>query len=162
MSISYKDFWNYCKSLSWFLRTCQTSRTNLIYNDLRSLFHCYLPSTKKILTVCSCHVTYAFQSESTLYSCLNVKELLARSRRKIRSLSDWYWTRTQNHLVRKRTLNHLAKLTNGWVFVYELSGSGLESSSSHLKKILLEENIVIIKSRTKFYVTYTIFFSREF
>ena len=29
------------------------------------------------------HVTYAFQSESTLYSCLNVKELLARSRREI-------------------------------------------------------------------------------
>ena len=26
---------------------------------------------------------YAFQSESTLYSCLNVKELLARSRREI-------------------------------------------------------------------------------
>ena len=24
------------------------------------------------LTVCSCHVTYAFESESTLYSCLNV------------------------------------------------------------------------------------------
>ena len=35
------------------------------------------------LTVCSCHVTYAFQSESTLYSCLDVKELLARSRREI-------------------------------------------------------------------------------
>ena len=35
------------------------------------------------ITVCSCHVTYAFQSESTLYSCLNVKELLARSRREI-------------------------------------------------------------------------------
>ena len=31
-------------------------------------------------TVCSCHVTYAFQSEFTLYSCLNVKERLARSR----------------------------------------------------------------------------------
>ena len=30
--------------------------------------------------VCSYHVTYAFQSESTLYSCLNVKELLTRSR----------------------------------------------------------------------------------
>ena len=27
--------------------------------------------------LCSCHVTYAFQSESTLYICLNVKELLA-------------------------------------------------------------------------------------
>ena len=35
------------------------------------------------LTVCFYHVTYAFQSESTLYSCLNVKELLARSRREI-------------------------------------------------------------------------------
>ena len=34
----------------------------------------------KPLTVCTYHVTYAFQSESTLYSCLNVKELLARSR----------------------------------------------------------------------------------
>ena len=36
-----------------------------------------------MMTVCSYHVTYAFQSESTLYSCLNVKELLARSRREI-------------------------------------------------------------------------------
>ena len=35
------------------------------------------------VTVCSCHVTYAFESVSTLYSCLNVKELLARSRREI-------------------------------------------------------------------------------
>ena len=40
------------------------------------------------LTVCSYHVTYTFQSESTLYSCLNVKELLAQSRLEILSLSD--------------------------------------------------------------------------
>ena len=33
--------------------------------------------------VCSCHVTYACQSESTLHSYLNVKELLARNRREI-------------------------------------------------------------------------------
>ena len=32
------------------------------------------------LVVCYYHVTYAFQSESTLYSCLNVKELLAQNR----------------------------------------------------------------------------------
>ena len=38
---------------------------------------------RNLLTVCFYHVTYAFQSESTLYSCLNVKELLARSRREI-------------------------------------------------------------------------------
>ena len=62
------------------------------------------------MTVCFRHVTYAFQRESTLYSCLNVKELLARGRREIRSLSDCNQTRTQKHLVRKRTLNHLAKL----------------------------------------------------
>ena len=62
------------------------------------------------MTVCSCHVVYAFQSESTLYSCLNVKELLARSRRETWSLNDCNWTRTQNHLVHKRAFNHLAKL----------------------------------------------------
>ena len=45
--------------------------------------------SEEYLTVCSCHVTYAFESESTLYSCLNVKELQARS---------------HNHLVHKRTL----------------------------------------------------------
>ena len=64
-------------------------------------------------TVCSCHVTYAFQRESTLYSCLNVKELLARRRREIWRWSDYNWTRTQNHLVLKQTLNHLAKLVLG-------------------------------------------------
>ena len=62
------------------------------------------------LTVCSCHVTYPFQSESTLYICLTVKKSLARSRREIWSLSDCNWTRIQNHLLCKRTLNHLVKL----------------------------------------------------
>ena len=62
------------------------------------------------LTVCSCHVTYTFQSESTLYSCLHVKELLALSWHKIWSLSDCKWTQTHDHLVLKRTLNCLAKL----------------------------------------------------
>ena len=65
--------------------------------------------TVSILTVCSYDVTYAFQSESTFYSCLNVRELLARSKREIWSLNDCNWTRTYNHLVHKRSLNHLAK-----------------------------------------------------
>ena len=63
------------------------------------------------LTECSWHVTYVFQSKSTLYNCLNVKELFARNRCNICSLSDCNETRTHNHLVRKRTLKHLAKLT---------------------------------------------------
>ena len=62
------------------------------------------------LSVCSYHVMKVFQSESTLYSCLNVKELLAWSRCKIWSLSYCNWTRTHNYLVHKWTLNHLATL----------------------------------------------------
>ena len=50
------------------------------------------------------------------------------------------WTRTNNHLVHKRTLNHLVRLTlwplwlNGWMygFVYELSGCRFESKCCHL------------------------------
>ena len=64
------------------------------------------------MIVYSCHVSYAFQSESTLYSCLNIKELLAQNRRQIWSLSDCNWTQTHNHLVRKRTLDNLAKLAS--------------------------------------------------
>ena len=44
--------------------------------------------------------------------CLNVKEPLARSRRHIWSLSDCNGIWTHNHLVRKRTLNHLVKLVS--------------------------------------------------
>ena len=40
------------------------------------------------MIVCSYHVTCAFQSESTLYNCLNVRELPARNRREVRNLSD--------------------------------------------------------------------------
>ena len=57
------------------------------------------------LTVCSYHVMYAFQSESSLCTCLNVKEVLAWNRHDIWSLSDCNGIRTHNHLVRKRTLN---------------------------------------------------------
>ena len=35
------------------------------------------------ITVCSYHVKYVFQSESTFYSCLNVKKLYAQNRRDI-------------------------------------------------------------------------------
>ena len=42
--------------------------------------------------------------------CLNVKELFARNRYDIWSLSDSNGIRTHNQLVRKRKLNHLAKL----------------------------------------------------
>ena len=62
------------------------------------------------ITVCYYHVTYAFQSESTLYSCLNVKKLLTAMAFEPRTS---FWT----HLVRKQTLNHLSKLAYGWMFL---------------------------------------------
>ena len=64
------------------------------------------------MTVCCYQVTYTFLSECTLYSCHNVKKLLARKRREIRSLIDYNRTRTNNYLVRKITLNHLTKLAS--------------------------------------------------
>ena len=86
-----------------------------------------------LLTVsCDCvidyHVTYAFQSEFTLYTCLNVKELLARIRCETWSLNDCNWTRAHNHLVRKRTLNDLANwpsvcLGTKWLWVQVQSHS---------------------------------------
>ena len=62
----------------------------------------------KLIVFCY-HVTYEFQSESTLYSCLSVKELLARNRRNIGSLNGCNRIRTHNHLVCQQTLSHLAK-----------------------------------------------------
>ena len=65
---------------------------------------------------------WSLQSESTSYSCPNVKELLAQNRRDIWSLSDSNGIRTHNHLARKRTLNHLASLAK---FTYKKSSEKL-------------------------------------
>ena len=92
------------------------------------------------MTVCSYHVTYTFQSEPTLYICLNVKEILARNRRNIWSLSDWNGTRTYNHLVPKRILNHLAKLAKWLSCVVSTYLYG--AFDSHLSPAVLEEMVL--------------------
>ena len=60
-------FWRFCTVL--LLITKNIGNTPLI---LKIISECSF-----ILTACSCHVTYAFQSESTLYSCLNASLLEA-------------------------------------------------------------------------------------
>ena len=91
------------------------------------------------LTISSYHVTYAFQSESTLYSSLNIKEPLTRNRREIWTLCDWNGARTHNRLVRKRTLNHLAKLAlQSLFFLYFEFWCHLNKTSWHLYKSLLK------------------------
>ena len=59
-------------------------------------------------------------------------EFRARNRCDIWSLSDSNGIRTHNHLVRKRTLNHLVDC----VLVYEVNGCGFESRSYHLGRSL--------------------------
>ena len=77
------------------------------------------------MTLCSYLVTYVSQSEPTLYICLNVRQFLPRRRYGIWSLSECNVTRTQNYIVHKPTLNHLAKLTKclSWVVSAYLYGA---------------------------------------
>ena len=86
------------------------------------------------ITICYSHVTYAFQSESTLYIWQNFKELLAQSRSKIWSVSDCNGTRTNKNLVGKQKLKNFAKLTKllswfmstylyGWFWLYVIVNS---------------------------------------
>ena len=122
-------FFNESKEINYFptILTLVFSKNHWFLTTVKNLLHtlalpCLCWNIQQInkkknyifMNVCSCHVTYTFQSESTLYTCLNVKELLAQSRREIWSLSDCNWTRTQNHLIRKQTFNHWAK----WLSVH--------------------------------------------
>ena len=59
----------------------------------------------------------SFRVNPQFIVCLYDKELLARSRCHIWCLSDSNKIWTHNHLVRKRTLNHLAKLAKKASFV---------------------------------------------
>ena len=65
----------------------------LKYAWKKALFNIFV--SRVYLTVFSYHVSCAFQSESTLYSCLNFKELFARNRRgiylNVRLRTKWLW-----------------------------------------------------------------------
>ena len=68
---------------------------------------------------------------------INLLTLLTDTIKKsnIACFSDYKGIRTHNHLVCKRTLNHLAKQAdwlNCWVLVHELIGWRFESCCSHL------------------------------
>ena len=69
---------------------------------------------------------YAFQSESTLYICLNVKELLARSRRDIWNLIGRNRTRTHNNLIRKQKQKWMSETKVIRVFCIILEDSYLD------------------------------------
>ena len=60
--------------------------------------------------VCYYQVTYVFSRESTLYICLNIKQLVFRNRHDILRLSGRNGIRTQMHVVCKQILKHLDRL----------------------------------------------------
>ena len=92
----------------WRLSDCNWTRT---YNDWAVL---RVRISMVHLIVCSCRVMYAFQSESTLCS--------------------WYDKIMQSNSPYRQVLSIIWPVwLNGWVFVYELSGCGFESSCIHIK-----------------------------
>ena len=66
------------------------------------------------MTACYYHITYTFQGESSLCSCSNVKESLLEKGAISEVTIDSNGIQTHNHLVRKRTRNHLVKK---WLWV---------------------------------------------
>ena len=69
----------------WSLSDCNGTQTT---NHLSQRHNYWVYICTVHLSVCFYHVMCTFQSESTLYSCLNVKELFTRNRRDIWSLND--------------------------------------------------------------------------
>ena len=59
-------------------RTCLVRKGRLNQNDWAVLWK--LIWTEHLIVCCYHHITYEFQSESTVYSCLNAKELLTSNR----------------------------------------------------------------------------------
>ena len=89
----YKTFWGNTKKLVFILiqlsKINRTGRVKLLekwmINESCNFIGCKYQNEDEIQNFSdfSCHVTYMFQTDSTLYSCLNVKERLARNRREI-------------------------------------------------------------------------------
>ena len=73
---------------------------------------------KMLLTICYYHVMYVFQSDYTLYSCLNVKALHAQNRRHIWSLRDCNGIRfTRKHvrdMIRTYSQKHFLSFSKGF------------------------------------------------
>ena len=82
--------------------------------------------------LCTIYYHRSFRiEEDKKWNLWNGKE---RTSEKTTMLSDCNWTRIHNHLVCKHSTIYpnWPMWLNGWVFVYEISGSGFESRCSHL------------------------------
>ena len=107
--INLLKIWFFCVLIlrKYLARYFQSLLNSWFFNDFRqeqckqnTLFSFVNFVTWDYMTLCSYHVKYAFQSESTLYSCLNVKEFLARNARNslLESSRNSLLTTQLNHL----------------------------------------------------------------
>ena len=65
--------------------------------------------------MCYYHATYEFQSESTLYTLPECQGTTCSKQAPYLKFKWQNGIQTHNHLVHKKTLNHLAKLAQIWV-----------------------------------------------
>ena len=106
-----------CLKFKWLQRDSNTWNHSVCKETLNHLVKlakwmscCEYLSVRCIWLYVFIMLTNVLQTKATLYSCLNVKKLFARKRRNFRSLSDCNGIRTNNHIVHKRTLDHLVTL----------------------------------------------------
>ena len=133
----YSYSYYYCRYCYWYYyHNCIITAISLFTSD-------FIENTLKLqhlkiqiyLTVSNYHVTYGFKSETALYSCLNVKQLLSRNRCNIGSLSKSNGIRTHNHLVYKQRLNGIGANGTGIYVrdgIYERNVCAFESRCCHL------------------------------
>ena len=96
--ISFVWYREYIIFLIWFSK----------FSDLLLVFNCVIVIGNWMNVLVMWHTRFRVNPHS-IVAWISRNSLL-EARAKSESLSDCNWTRTQNHLVRKRTLNHLAKL----------------------------------------------------
>ena len=102
---------NFSMDLFWQIpRNDQNKKKTKKKNYYYSVFLFFLNMSKYISLLCVffCHI-HGYK-ESTFCNSFTVKEFLAQDRRDIWKLTDFNGTRTNNHLHRKRRINHLVQM----------------------------------------------------
>ena len=115
-----------------------------------SWFRCWIsnpvvPSSK---TLCDCKVDSSFHPSNFDQAVSGAPgDMVVESKLSPCSgLSDCNWTRTHNHVVHKRTLNHLAKLAK-WLSVHLWTkGLWVQVLLQSLKITLILENLWVYSS----------------
>ena len=148
------------------LHGAASNLASILYDPLKTLFckmfyfHLTHHSRKMVtafeqLAVCFYHVTYPFCRESTLRSCLSVKELLSSDRRDI-----WRFNESRSNLIAFEYFFTIINTTFYWIYDHfwkifsNIGPSGIgvwKSLQSHHHHLILQPQI----SNNKFSFSHT-------